>query len=617
MGLPASLVTVESSGLIVVHSSNVQTALVELDAQVHANGVAIAAEALARASAVTDEAATRAAADTANANAITSEAATARAAESTNAAAAAAAQSTASAALPKAGGTMVGDIVLAHDAPGNLNPVTLQQVNALISAALALLVGGADTFHDTLVELQNLLNTDESTAAALATTVAGKLAKASNLSDLTNAVTARTNLGLGTAATHPVGDFAQTANNLSDVTPATSRTNLGLGSVDNTSDANKPVSTAQQTALNLKVPTSRALTAGTGLTGGGDLSADRSLAVAYGTAAGTAAQGNDSRITGAEQAANKGAASGYMGLDASSRGAQTPKLHASTHASGGSDVLTPAAILAAGIPDIQVFTVSGTWAKPTGGQTVAHILCVGSGGPGGSGARGTTGTVHTGGGGGSASGISTRLMPFSLLSSNETVTVGTVTAGGVAQTVNSTAGNAGAAASPTSFGSHVRCGGGNSGSGGAITGVAAAGGIAGNGGSIGGIGGASSATGGNGTGGSPGGYGASGGAGGGLTAANAIGNGGNGASSGVTGGSTLGAGGSGDGASGSDGVSSTENGGGGGGGGGAASAVTTGGKGGNGGSYGAGGGGGGASINGFNSGAGGDGAAGICIVISW
>ncbi|MHA8083927.1 hypothetical protein ACST14_10980, partial [Aquirufa sp. A-Brett2-15D] len=30
------------------------------------------------------------------------------------------------------------------------------------------------------------------------------------------------------------------------------RTNLGLGNIDNTSDVNKPVSTAQQTALNLK-----------------------------------------------------------------------------------------------------------------------------------------------------------------------------------------------------------------------------------------------------------------------------------------------------------------------------------------------------------------------------
>ena len=36
---------------------------------------------------------------------------------------------------------------------------------------------------------------------------------------------------------------------------ATARTAIGLGSVDNTSDADKPVSTAQQTALNLKVDT--------------------------------------------------------------------------------------------------------------------------------------------------------------------------------------------------------------------------------------------------------------------------------------------------------------------------------------------------------------------------
>ena len=41
----------------------------------------------------------------------------------------------------------------------------------------------------------------------------------------------------------------------------------------------------------------RQVIAGTGLTGGGDLSADRTLTVAYGTAAGTAAQGNDSRLT--------------------------------------------------------------------------------------------------------------------------------------------------------------------------------------------------------------------------------------------------------------------------------------------------------------------------------
>lgn len=45
-----------------------------------------------------------------------------------------------------------------------------------------------------------------------------------------------------------------------------------------------------------KVPTSRTLTASTGLTGGGDLSADRSFAVSYGNSSGTAAQGNDARF---------------------------------------------------------------------------------------------------------------------------------------------------------------------------------------------------------------------------------------------------------------------------------------------------------------------------------
>lgn len=52
------------------------------------------------------------------------------------------------------------------------------------------------------------------------------------------------------------------------------------------------------------VETSRTITAGTGLTGGGNLSANRTLNVEYGTTEGTAAQGDDNRITGAMQKAN-------------------------------------------------------------------------------------------------------------------------------------------------------------------------------------------------------------------------------------------------------------------------------------------------------------------------
>ena len=55
------------------------------------------------------------------------------------------------------------------------------------------------------------------------------------------------------------------------------------------------------TGLAGKAATSRQISAGTGLTGGGNLTADRTLTVAYGTGAGTAVQGNEARVT-ADQA---------------------------------------------------------------------------------------------------------------------------------------------------------------------------------------------------------------------------------------------------------------------------------------------------------------------------
>ena len=78
------------------------------------------------------------------------------------------------------------------------------------------------------------------------------LAVSNNLSDLNNAVTARTNLGLGTAATSASSDFLAVSNNLSDLNNAvTARTNLGLGTVAtlDTGVANGNVIVADSTGL--------------------------------------------------------------------------------------------------------------------------------------------------------------------------------------------------------------------------------------------------------------------------------------------------------------------------------------------------------------------------------
>ena len=60
------------------------------------------------------------------------------------------------------------------------------------------------------------------------------------------------------------------------------KSDIGLGNVNNTADADKPISTLAQAALDTKAPQSRTLTTGTGLTGGGDLSTNRTISIASG-----------------------------------------------------------------------------------------------------------------------------------------------------------------------------------------------------------------------------------------------------------------------------------------------------------------------------------------------
>jgi hypothetical protein len=159
-----------------------------------------------------------------------------------------------------------------------------------LNKSLILKTAGASTlanWQELLTPTDSVLSVNGQTGAVNLTAAGlGALATANNLSDVANAATARTNLGLaiGTnvqAYSAELAALAALSLSNDDVIQrkagawatrsmaqlktdlALGKSDVGLGNVDNTSDPSKPVSTATQSALDLKAPLASPALSGT------------------------------------------------------------------------------------------------------------------------------------------------------------------------------------------------------------------------------------------------------------------------------------------------------------------------------------------------------------------
>ncbi|CAB4122056.1 hypothetical protein UFOVP16_47, partial [uncultured Caudovirales phage] len=155
--------------------------------------------------------------------------------------------------------------------------------------------------------------------------------------------------------------------------------------------------------------------------------------------------------------------------DASVTFAKLTNIASQAQAQAGTDnatLMTPLrtaqAIAANAATDVQTFTSSGTWTKPSTAKLVLVRLW-GGGGGGGSGMVAAAGAATAGGGGGGGGGFLDTFIDASDLSATVTVTIGSGGTGGASAGTTASNGNNGSNGGTTSFGIYSTNAGGDAG----------------------------------------------------------------------------------------------------------------------------------------------------------
>jgi hypothetical protein len=365
-----------------------------------------------------------------------------------------------------------------------------------VSSAVAAVVNAAPATLDTLAELAAALGSDANFATTVTNSLAGKAAASHTHGNVTNDGRIGTTSGqvvvtgtggalttVGTLGTSNIADGAITAAKLASgetvsfgtvsagtiaVGAGGVSTTIGSLSVKNITNANVfnvsssgvvTVGTWQGTAIAVGHGGTGATTAAGALTNLGAVASNDARL----TDARTPTAHKSSHATGGTDAltpSDIGAAAvshthtvtdvtgAVSTSDSRLTDARTPLAHATTHNPGGSDPVNLAQtfVFTRSSAPSEATTISAgryDWTIPAGARAIS-IDAVAGGAGGGSGRRGAAGALRTGGSGGSGGSRSiTTLFVSELLTNTLSVQVGRGTAGGAAVTSDDTNGNAG------------------------------------------------------------------------------------------------------------------------------------------------------------------------------